>query len=265
MSTRVDTFRGTNREYISYLEEQVLTLRQRLKVSPCPDATTRSTDNAVWAAEETGPVQRQQQPYSDAFAEAMDIPDERAAKRTRKHEPRWMQNAKALIAQTPTAVSWSESLRTQGIHDIMTSGDAVICLLDSKLELRLPAKLTVPEGTQVEADSSDTLTYLRDYAQTTAMRGTLASTALALANFQKFLVLSACGVLMEGETPIASVLDIVRICVGENSSDEHCRRTVTAAKYLNVLVDRLNIHGWGSRASELLLLCTFTVFLRELH
>lgn len=164
--------------------------------------------------------------------------------------------ANRLIAQTPKAECWSSSLKEHGIHDIMKSGDAVNCLLDGKSELRFSTQVLTPEIVGDENTNEDyTASSLRNYARTTAMWWTRASTALALANFQKFLVISACAVLMEGETPIAEVFDIVRLCVGSDSSDAYCKRTITAAKYLNELVDTLNIHEWGHRAGELLLFC----------
>ncbi|KAM0714518.1 hypothetical protein Q7P37_009814 [Cladosporium fusiforme] len=143
----------------------------------------------------------------------------------------------------------------------MTSGHAVECLLDSEFEPRLctrepttGAGTTIGDGSGSGSDDDHTLGAVRTYAQTTAMRWTLATTALALANFQKFLVLSACAVLLESEVSIAKVWNTVRICLGGNLSDDHCKRSVAAARYLNVLIDTLNIHKWGHRASELLLL-----------
>lgn len=113
----------------------------------------------------------------------------------------------------------------------MKSGEAVNCLLDSKFEPRFSLRVSTPAIVGDESTNENyTASSLRNYARTTAMRWTLASTALALANFQKFLVISACAVLMEGETPIAEVFDIVRVCVGSDSSDAYCKRTIKAAK-----------------------------------
>jgi hypothetical protein len=215
MPERLDRFVGTNEEYVSYLEKELLAARQNPNAE-CPRI---------------------------------------AKKRRTCDSPYWMTCAKQLVKQTPMAQSWTSSLKDSGIHEIMKSGDAVTCLLDSKLESQLSAQVFTAEAGKVDETDDYTTAYLRTYARTTSMRSTLASTALALANFQKFLVISACAVLAEGNTPIAKVYEIVRICVGNKSTDEYCKRTMTAAKYLNELIDTLDIHDWGQRAAELLLLC----------
>lgn len=257
MAERVDGFVGTETEYTSYLERELLAIRQRLRLhydSTCPAQVSAPPREPSL----TRLLQWERQALRDTPIEIPGAPvvnDERVLKRKRTSEPYWMRCANSLIAQTPKAKSWSNALREQGIHGIMTSGNAVACLLDSKFEPHLSVRGLMQEDGERASEGDCTLDYLKIYAETTAMRWTLASTALALANFQKFLVLSACAVLMEGETSIARILDIVRICIGENSTDTHCKRTVTAAKYLNVLMDTLNIHKWGHRASELPLLC----------
>jgi hypothetical protein len=215
MSGRVDSFDGTNEEYTSYLEKELLATRHELTLR----------DNV------------------------------HIAKRKRTSEPQWKTCAKRLIAETPNAQTWTSSLRENGIHDIMKNGDAIQCLLDSKFEPRHSAQVTASGAGDIHESDDHIIISLETYARTTAMRWTLASTVLALANFQKLLVISACAVLIEGTTPIAKVYDIVRICIGKDSSDSHCKRIITTARYLNVLIDTLNIHKWGDRAGELLLIC----------
>lgn len=217
MTERMDGFIGTNEEYVSYLERELLVARQ------IPNTERSRT----------------------------------AKKRRTCDNPYWMTCAKRLVKQTPMAQNWTSSLKERGIHDIMKSGDAVTCLLDNKLESQLSAQVSTAETVNANETDDYTTACLRTYARTTSMRSSLASTALALANFQKFLVISACAVLAEGDTPIAKLYEIVRICVGNTSTDEYCKRTMASAKYLNELIDTLSIHDWGQRAAELLLICKY--------
>ncbi|KAK5150347.1 hypothetical protein LTS14_010186 [Recurvomyces mirabilis] len=112
----------------------------------------------------------------------------------------------------------------------METGSALTYLLDTTVERDMSAvgKSAVPR-------QGDVLSYVRHYAQATATRSMAASIALTLANFQKFLVLSACAVLLEEEeVSPAEVLTVAKLSVNE-------------------LIDKLNLHGWGYRSSELLL------------
>lgn len=181
--------------------------------------------------------------------------DSRITKRKRSCDPYWMTCAKQLVRQTPMSQGWTSSLEEHGIDKLLKSGDVITCLLDTTFESRLSARISTAEVDVIDETDDETTASLRMYARTTSMRLSSASTALALANFQKFLVISACAVLMEGDTPAAKVYEIVRICVGNKSTDQYCKRTLASAKCLNQLIDFLDIHDWGQRAAELLLLC----------
>lgn len=218
MTERLDGFIGTVEEYISYLEDNLRNARQTLNVK------------------ETGANGR---------------------KRKRTGDPHWKECARQLVKRTPASHVWTSSLKEHGIHELLESGDAVARLLDTKFESHLSTRPPTAQTGVIDATDDEMTAALRTYAHTTSMRLSSASTALALANFQKFLAISACAVLAEGETPIAKVYDIVRICIGSKTKDEYCKRTLTLAKYMNQLIDILDIHDWGQRAAELLLLCWY--------
>lgn len=220
MTERLDGFIGTIPEYISYLEEKLRDARQTLDVE----------------VEETGTNSR---------------------KRKRTGDPPWMKCARQLVKRTPASQAWTSSLKEHGIYELLQSGDAVACLLDTKFESHLSTRPPTAQAGAIDETDDDMTAALRTYAHTTSTRLSSASTALALANFQKFLAISACAVLAEGETPVAKVYDIVRICSGSKQGDEYCKRTLALAKYMNRLIDTLNIHDWGQRAAELLLLCLY--------
>ncbi|KAK3048288.1 hypothetical protein LTR09_010281 [Extremus antarcticus] len=254
MQSRVDHFEGTSAEYVSYLEQTIVNLRQQLQVHSSSSAINSVTAFPSSPAATESPERGRSAPIdnSDSYPPLRIVhfePEPQQAKKRRCNNPAWMQSAKALIDETPRARNWDNVLMDKGIFDIMTTNGAVTHLLDNSFEPNTPKATTTP----VEMENGDVLSYVKNYARATATRVRRASVSLALANFQKFLVLSSCAVLLDSGVPVAGVLDTVRICIGTNATDKYCKRTLRTAKYLNTLIDTLDMNGWGYRASELLL------------
>lgn len=103
-------------------------------------------------------------------------------------------------------------------------------------------------------ESTSLLNRLAPYGRTAMTRNTSASLALMLAKFQQFLFLSCCAVLYYIEAHGPAMFDLIRICLGD-VTERYCVQTLRTVVFLNKVLDRLNAHGWGSRASELLLIC----------
>lgn len=103
---------------------------------------------------------------------------------------------------------------------------------------------------------SGRLDQIKRYATATMQKQMSAGVALALADFQMFLVLSSCAVLLEAGDAPADIFEIVRICIGRDTSERRCKNILKACRYLNRLADSLYMRGWGLRAGEAILLCT---------
>ena len=135
----------------------------------------------------------------------------------------------------------------------MHSGMAALYVLNGRA-----ATPSIPAPNLIDASCPATkhelLTTARNYAETAATRDLSAKCAMMLVNFQKFLVLCVCAVLSQMQYPKDVLVDITRVCFGDISG-EYAARLWRTAVFLNQLVDGLNIHGWGNRASELLLIC----------
>ena len=249
-TSRLDDFAGSDRDYISYLEQLVTTLKTQLSV---PDSRSESIANST--AHELPRSLPQLRSGVDSNEDNIQIiqyvPDPFDRKRRRSGDPAWLQNAKALIKDTPKAENWSRALKQKGLHEVMASGKALTYLLDTSVQ----ADISAVSGEISQAETSDVLNYVRHYAQATTIRTMTASVVLVLANFQRFLVLSACAVLLEEDYPAVEIWDIARICIGDDVTDDYCSRVVRSAKYVNELIDNLYLRGWGYRSSELLLLC----------
>jgi hypothetical protein len=130
-------------------------------------------------------------------------------------------------------------------------GAAAAFLLD---EAHNMPKLSVPN---IRTSTDQALAqHLFSYAESALSRKTTASITLRLANFQQFLLLSACAVLRAQKGLEPKVLcDIVRILTG-SETDRHCRRMMDTAVYINELIDTLSACGWDDRAAVLILLCS---------
>ena len=155
-----------------------------------------------------------------------------------------------MIQATPDAKDWATAIRQADLYGIIGTDKAASYLLDKSCAVS-PSLV----ANTLEDKSLDLLDRVQSYARSTSQRKTNASTLVKLAAFQEFLLLSACVVLRDtGTTSQGTVVDIVKICIGDHS-ERYCRRILDAVIYINRLVDSLNAHGWGDRAAELILLC----------
>ncbi|WPA97808.1 uncharacterized protein RHO25_002419 [Cercospora beticola] len=253
MIARIDNFRGSSEDYVSYLEGLVLSYRSNSAFkangeSVARERTRRRTSDG--GGPSTSNHGTRSKHYGTLEFVALD-PQSRKLNPVRRKSAisRWKKNAIALVEETPEAKVWYKVLKEEGIYDAMCNGEAAAYLMAT--DERLPA---VPNH-EPAPRSVPSLAYdrLKMYALAAVRRGTTASIALKLANFQKFLVLSACYVLHQSgvEWP---VLDVVRICVGSDTSQRRAEDILKCARYANELLDALYLEGWGLRACELFLL-----------
>lgn len=258
MSVRLDRFEGPLGAYTAYLEQQVVLLRQHH--ATCGRAHSESLKEAslsavpVLSSSSSAPcISVKRRCGLEIVQYDHGSTREKCSKpRKKPQKPRWEQVAATLIGETPRAHDWQKLLKEKGIYEIMSSGSAVAHLLG---DTHNSASIEALDVIVVDKSASDgALGRIQAYAYAAIRRETNASVALVLANFQKFLALSACAVLAATGSPNSHVFDIVRICIG-NVSTEYCTRMLRVVVYLNELLDTLYMHGWGLRASELLLLC----------
>lgn len=255
MRARVDDFTGSDEQYISYLEREVLALRGRKAAS---NSTSSSCEPHLDVAEDSA---------CDLSNAASTQHNGKRLKRHRELEfimldpgslshnpvkqyipnPRWRDNANTLIAETPKAVDWYSSLKQQGIYDILSNGQAVAYLM--AVDDRSPVLPSEPASLGFSISDR-----LKGYALAATHRGSAASIALKLANFQKFLVLSACCVLRQSSEQDC-ILEVISLCVGRSVTPRRGEDLLNTCRFVNRLMDALYVHGWGLRGCELFLLC----------
>jgi hypothetical protein len=142
--------------------------------------------------------------------------------------------------------------------DCMSDGQASMFMFDANTVVRhdmsRPQEI-LPHNQ--DSNMNDLLRPLADRAIAAAQRRSNATVTLLLANFQTFLLLSACAALYYGNLVPSktAVLDVVRILIGKDAGEVHCVRTLRSAVYMNEIADRLDAHGWKHRGSELILIC----------
>ena len=255
---RVDAFEGTKDQYITYLELEVRNLRGTLRnhgSMTLPGSTVGVLRNDSNLTDAAGPLQENNVHETGDLAIVQWDP---SSKRIKRETPTWKRHAAKLIEATPKATEWWQALRQHGIYEIMHNGTAIAHLLseDSRPVVLRDRSMRIQEILAPSFESS-LVQHIALYARSASQHEEAADVLFRLANFQKFLVLSACSVVrvILPNIPDLEILHIVQICVGQHSS-EYSDRMLRVAVYLNTLIDILNVNGWDGRAAELVLLCT---------
>lgn len=260
MSSRIDGFHGTHEEYVLYLENQVKHLQQCLCQCVCntpPPSPHQSTPGRQSRVTQAQAMFRASAGYSQGHTLriAQWTPNIALRRTGPASDPQWKRYANALVRNIPPATAWRQALEEKGIADAMRTGAAVEYLLGTEQVPRM-AFPGAPNPDHVCAEDDHVLLErIANYARVASERHATASVAVMLANFQKFVVLSACVVVnARREAPKSHIYEIVRTCIG-NVSEEYCVRMLHTAKYMNILIDTLGDHGWDGRAAELIMLC----------
>lgn len=264
MASRIDSFTGSSAEYVEYLELTIRHLRvhhqtctiQAHDLGRPPSGTDIRADAACTpqAAPSAAPA------YSSHALEPRHSfqfisyqPCGEQPKRRKPNGP-WQKFATHLVEKTPKAQNWWFAVKESGIDEAMSTGKIAAFLLDRDCPTPSSSSRAIEVSVSQDGGNDALLTRLTSYARVAMLRETNATMMMVLANFQKFLVLSSCAVLRASGVSIESVHDIVKVCIGD-IGEVYCRRTLRVAIFLNELIDKLDARGWGSRASELFLLC----------
>lgn len=279
MSRRVDDFEGTVDEYLAYLENIIVVVREH-------HDTHHSTCAAAPHARLKATV---------AYAQGKEIPmywssiltclEAAHVESTSEHEPlqiliekpggpkavssrkrlrpddtaissqtvTWERTAQSLLEVVPRHQDWRQTLQKKKVYHYVSEGMFLEDLLGGTTN-RLGLQGHTVGSSVLQAPTS--VARLQDYAHSAAALRCSAEAALGLAHFQQFIVLSACAVLLDlGEPSQDTVYDIAKVCMGTSMSNDHCLKLLRTACFLNKLIDRLNAGKVGKHASELVLVC----------
>lgn len=174
-----------------------------------------------------------------------------------------------LVDETPRAQCWTMKLQEKGIFEAMSNGAVVGSLLLRNVGGRTGMTVNHNQNHPIPQPLySSPLARIEYYARVSAEKEVTASVATALANYQIFLVLSSCAVLHrldddtrsrlpEFDISTEEIYRIVKICMGNDSSNEYCAKILRGCRFVHELMDNLYLGGWGLRAFELLLICSW--------
>ena len=231
-------------DYTALLEAEILRIRQ----------WRCSCGRSVDVSSEIVAQIPSQRPSNDLRIEQWE-PGLATRKRQRSETPPWTRHAEQLVKMTPSAKTWRQVMERNGLYEAIHTGSAIQHLLGNEHGTNIDLITTTDSDTGGRDGNPSILGRVTAYAQIAARRRDSASLALMLANFQKFIALSACVVVAASQNLAKErIYEIVRICLG-NISDDYCLRMLQTTKYINTLIDTLAINGWDGRAAELFLLC----------
>lgn len=251
---------GTKDEYITFLEQTVETFEQ---CCSCGTAARLRRDNTSYSENARGTegsptsvaTMRQPTERSELSIEVWS-PSQSLVRKQRKNHPTWRKHADELLKITPAGDAWREAMCAKNIYGAMETGAAVAHLLQPETVVPMASGDKAPQTMEhVSGRSGRLIERITRYASLAAQRQQTASLALLLANFQVFVVLSAC-VVLHAKRVLSKdhVFCIVRTCLGD-VTDDYCTRMLLTAKYMNTMIDTLAAHEWDGRAAELILFC----------
>lgn len=264
VSRRIDDFIGTSDQYIAYLEEKIVFCRQHhLKIGQqCPPVRNvqqpQQTSTACEERVSSGRTQSASAPAIHSQKSPLNIRLWTPYQKQPRENPPWKKMANELIKATPRLSEWESKTSELGIS---SDAHAITFLIspDFQSHIYLGAPTTQNQSVLLSSSTAiSPLERLKAYAQVAAQRHARACATLRFARFSQFLVLSACLVLLKNGAPEEEVLEVVRICVGNDITDRYCMDILGVVRFLNRIIDTLDAHGWSDRASELLLICEKT-------
>lgn len=249
-------------EYIAFLEQTIETFEQCCSCGTAARLRRDNTSNSGSARETEEfptslPTIRQPTERSELSIEVWS-PSQNVAKKQRKDHPTWKKHADELLKITPAGDAWREAMGAKDIYGAMETGAAVAHLLRPENAVPLASGEKAPQTMEhVHGRTGRLIERITRYASLAAQRQRTASLALLLANFQIFVVLSAC-VVLHAKRVLSKdhVFCIVRTCLGD-VTDDYCTRMLHTAKYMNTMIDTLAAREWDGRAAELILFCQF--------
>ena len=252
---RIDGFTGTQKQYVAYLERQVIRYRHEksvIETSSPPVRTALQAQDSVSAQETEHPSHRRRDHLSTKQNASPEFvfwsPDQKRS----PQNAAWIKLAKGLVKDTPSAKEWVDKTRELGIS---SDARAIVFLISNDFEAQTYMEtkgnaISSPPITEWTAIES-----LQIHAQATVQRQDRARLTLRFTRFSHFLILSASFVLLHHGAPRQEVITVVKICMGKNVSEKYAMDILRVVRFLNRTIDTLDAHGWGNRASQLLLIC----------
>ena len=277
---RIDNFKGTSRQYTTYLEKTIQDLQHKntLLCRHCEELRShhhqcrwnRTEQNAPTTI--TSPQTRTPPPEIDFAPQPEEASsfifwDPAASYRSKEQseDPRWKQEATQLISMTPTGDNWWQNLSEMGVTTKEEWFQGLEFLLNTNMTV--PVAANYPMVPVVECGIADCscrsneyqvpIQHTQAYARAYQARNQVASFALAMVNYQQFILIAICIVLRHQGVCGTTVDHLMRIAIADTTS-RYINRLERAVRWVISLANELK-KDWGYRATGLPVICGSSV------
>lgn len=139
--------------------------------------------------------------------------------------------------------------------------NALHFLLDHRASISLFASkpYSVPYQDPTISHQDVLIDRAKAYAELYISRNHSAKTTLRLINFQKFVFVSLCVVILDQGASKARVYDLLRLVLGSSCDEVFLVRVLRAVTHVNGIVDETNCKWEDNRTAELLLICEHVI------
>lgn len=264
---RVDDFEGSNKEYVEYLETQVLLARRQLESVRPPTPPKSPVRQSVVSPENTSVAEPR---TSHECPEAQTTPDGKingtqftfvahaipqtfVKEKASNETPGWHAELNVMLADIPLAALWKERRVRVEMSSSVQNHSVLTTLLGGSLNFNSLADY----ATHIRSPTSDLEILLKHadvYGHATREAQKLAQFATTIGVFQELIFVSLCVVLEGSGTPKDSIDSLMRLCFKANER-KSLERIRCGARWVNRCIINLSRGDWGVRSTEIFLLC----------
>ncbi|KAM3066224.1 hypothetical protein ACMFMG_012128 [Clarireedia jacksonii] len=252
---RVDHFRGTDIEYIEYLENKLskLTTPQIDRCRVCAVQLTQSVHSPPISPPSNV---RKRARTDDIFIPYVPPPSSAITQEpvAKKQLLRWQYDMDKMLNDIPSADDWSSKRDMVGLSssiDILRAFDMII---DGTKTPAVPLVANPYLPTDSHSSSDVLLRLASDYARTTSLLAVEKSFTTQIVLFRLLVFVSLCCVLLHHGVKRSLIDETMRICVSD-STDRNLDALRRGAGWVNRMISSLAPKGLGHRASEIFVLC----------
>jgi hypothetical protein len=175
--------------------------------------------------------------------------------------PRWKRIVDQITTGWDDPHAWTIKRSSLGLDTADQNNRALMlilglqnCIPNSWHESQSPVSLS-DTHTRSGLNTSDSLILsARQYALDTKASGTNSAFVTQIHSFRELVFASLCVVMEQQRLPIATINDLMRICMS-SSGAANLYRLRRGALWVNRVIRGLIVNGWGHGATELFLLC----------
>lgn len=247
MTARLYQFKGSDADYISFLERTLVETSIYFCTNgvadppsdPLPITTTASGVSADLLP--ARPALGNQKGETQPGLQIVQYDPSRVASRPCA-TPRWQQELDRLLVEIPDVDSWETRRAKVNLKD---NRKVIRMLLN---DCASSEDMSLASGS--ESHSISILDSLRSYALFTKEKNTEATFSAKLSLFQELVFVSFCAVALKAGVSKDAILSALRLYISD-SGEEHLMKIISGATWANQCISSLSNTAWGSKSSEI--------------